>query len=462
MMLAIALLASMLAVGAWYAVHRNQRRQRQRELQARFDELRGGIAETALQLDELTETARRDIELVRGSLAAPEDTEALGDAPQVLARAEELLQRRTELVKPALDRQHPGDTSPDGLEPWRDYGEHLRAVYAELRAEEQRLTTELAAAEQVPDQLKQAHELVREVRAALGRGEAAGYTVSTEANTADIAAERLEEVERLVAECLLRSAHANLVELIRDLSATRDDLNALRRRSAEVETRLAELAKSLDAVDTRGQEAAACQATLTEQCAPGVWAGLAEYLAEGGKHAEQARAELDRARRALDAGDPGQAESVLPEIDDHRARAEAAYAVPIERQATVQRLRESLPGTREEVRSRLARAEGIAEEDEALHPMSRVLAELHRQVDAVDLTVDKPEWLLCEWRLAEIDTLVTPLTELGSHALRTVRDVRTELDRARAAREEAREAQRAAEVELAWHLNGRRRPRWNE
>lgn len=453
--LAVALLAAAVAVGAWYAVRLHRRRQQLRVLQAGLDELRSGIDDTTLQLSELVATVRRDLELVRGTFATEEHDDALGDAPEILATAEELLGQRTDMPQPAY-RTGAARTEPSTLQRWKDYGQQVREIHQRLQAEEQRLTEELATVERVSSQLGHARELVDEVRRAITEGEAAGYEVGTEAGALSVAVERLTEADRRAAEHRLRAADTVVAELSQDLTETRDNLLSLRRRSAELETQTTTLAAGIKDLTRQEHNAREYRDLLTEHFAPGVWSGLADFVNDGGSAARQAHSELDSARSALAMGDLTKAQVALSAAEDQRASAETALQVPRTRHEVVQQLRETLPGQREAVRGRLAGIEHSATKDEAIHPLAEVIAELYRQLDAVDLTSTKPEWLLGERRIVEIDRLVTSLAELSRHSTDVVTRLRTDVERAKTALYRAREKQQQAEAELKWHLGGRK------
>ncbi|RNL82004.1 hypothetical protein [Halostreptopolyspora alba] len=449
---------AVLAVGAilaYWSRDRIDARRRRDRLLARFDEVAAEIDTLTLQLGEAARTLRRDVELVRGAFAADEVAEVLGSCEERLSRADTLLRQRSELS---------GDTSESlagrsvdeiarTVESWRELETSVRELLPLLRDEEERLSTALTMGDRVAGRLARVRAQLEEVRAEADSSAAEGFVVSTEAEVLDDAADRVTEAERLVRENRLHAADTSLSELSDELARSRDTLRSLERRRSDLTTRVAGIHDALSAAEERAREADKHRETLTENYAPGIWADLAETTAQGRSHLERARTELSAAEDALHRGDVGSGERKAEAAETELGTATELLGVPGDRLATVRELSGSLPGYKERVLARVVTLERNVRENEAASPMTDTVTELRRQLDRVDMAVERPDWLRYEQRLGEIDVLVTAVDTALRESAEAATRLRAEAERWRSELDAAQKAREKAERELAWHLD---------
>ncbi|MBB4929272.1 chromosome segregation ATPase [Lipingzhangella halophila] len=430
-------------------------RKRRGRLLARFDEVAGEIDTIALQMDEAVRTLRRDVELVRGAFAPEEVPEVLGSCEERLTEADELLRQRSELSGDTGESLsgRSSDEIVRVVDSWRELERAVQELLPQLRAEEERLSAALSLGERVTAQLDRVRQQIDEVRSAADTSAADGFVVTTESEVLDVAAERVAEAERLAAENRLHAADTSLAELSTDLAKSRETLLSLRRRRAELTTRLASIRDALGAADQQAEEAEEHRETLTGNYAPGIWAGLTETVEHGRSHLDRAGAELSAAEDALGKGDIGGGERLAEAAESELGTAGEQFAVPIDRLATVRELSRSLPATKEQVLARVVALERNVAANEAANPMADVVAELRRQLDYLDMTVYRPDWLLYERRVAEIDVLVTTVDAALRQSVADTERLRADLQQMEAELATARQAREKAERELAWHLD---------
>lgn len=430
---------------------------RLRDLRGKLEAVQGETGELTLGLHTLVETVRRDVELVRGAFAAEEQPEVLGACEEHLGAAEELLRRYSDLSGGASARNQAGEVAREmlpGLQSqegyptaalsaaarqWRQVGEAMREIVPVLQTEEERLTEALTRARELPGRLEQARALAGQARAAAERGAEDGFVVDTEAEVLDTAAEHIAEVAHLAEERRLRAADTALTELAAELTASRDALRSLRRRRADLTSRLDDVEESLSALPGQDSDAAAQLGILTERFAAEAWGGLEARIEQGRQHSARAAVELDAARRHLLASDPGRGELAAEEAEAERDAAQQKFAVPAERLERVRDLRVALPGRKGELLQRAAALAQSVQDNKATRPLHPVVTELRAQLDALDMTQAKPPWLTYEQRLAELDALVgeteTAAEQVGGAAERMLAELEaanTQLRRAHA------------------------------
>lgn len=435
--LLLILLVALVPFALWYGWYR---RVALRHLHERLEQVAGELNEPTMQLHDVLESLRRNIELVRSTFTPEEAAEIVRAGERHLVEGDALIVQRSGLTEHG--RRPRAGLNPDPLNEaigsWQGLRRDTEEVLARMRAEDQRLTSALLRARRAPQRLERALELIEEVRSAAAEAEERGFLVSTETERAALAEESAAEIRRLLDENRFQVAEAPLTELLDTLTRTRDSLLSLRRRRSELANRLAELGHTQEELEQSLAHAAESHRALTRQYAYRVWSGLDIHIDQGREESERAAAEVDTLERELSAGDLGRAEKAAAKAAAAQDEARRELAVPVDRLLRMRELAATLPERKDAMLARVAGLGKQAAADKATRSFCGVTKELQAQLTRLELTAAQPDWLELEQRLNEVEQLLTGL-EIGiRHTGVVARDQQRHIERLRRWNEESR------------------------
>lgn len=421
----MATLIALAVLTTWYGFDRRNRR---RALSQRFHRTTEQLDVLTEPLTDVVDTLRRHVELVRGAYCDDEIAKVLGSCEERLRTGDELLVKRSELAisRDQVMARRDLDSVSQTIHVWQDLEETVTEILPGLEAEEERLAKAISYASELPSQLETVSALVDEVREAAWSAEVDGFAVATDIAFLDAVPERVARIKRLIAARQILATEGPLTELMSDLTAARDNLGTLRQRRHELFTRLAQLAEAQRELDDRNNDAEAAYATLVEHHAPPLWDGFDAHLTQAQEHTARAAQEMAAVEDALSAGDPGRGEHAARAAESAQSAARRELSCPVDRLGAVRELQHRLPRRKKELYEQAVELEKRADSDKSTQTFKSVAKEFRAQLDRLDMTADRPDWLEYDRRIGEIYTLLHS-TEIGlRHCQTSISQLRSE------------------------------------
>ncbi|QVQ50433.1 hypothetical protein J4H86_16045 [Spiractinospora alimapuensis] len=421
----MAALITLAILSTWYGFDRRARR---RALSQRFRHTTHRLDELTVPLASLVDNLDRQIELVRGAYAEDELPRVLGGSIETLRSGTSLLLRQSDLTtdRESLLRARDLDGVSETIHSWQDLEASVRRVLPALRAEEERLTQAIARSLDVADHLHEISSLTVDLRSRIDSAAEQGFVTTAATAVLDGAPGRVTQVRHLIAHRQILAAQDALDGLVADLTTAIDDVLRLPRRRQHLATRVDTQTRDLRELDELTGQAAVAQAELTTHFAATLSVDLASSRALADEHATRAARQLERARHRLAEGDLDDAERLADAADVSHDAARTQLQHPTRRLAAVRDLRDRLPERRTRLYEQTVELEKHAERETVTASFTAVAREIRVQLDRVDLASEYPDWLECDRRIDEIETLIDRTDAGVRHCLTAIGQLRGE------------------------------------
>ncbi|WP_166355950.1 TPM domain-containing protein [Phytoactinopolyspora limicola] len=382
------------------------RRRRRKQLADRLHRSAAELDTLTLRLDPLTETLRRDIELVRTAIADDEVAAAVGESGQMLDTADQLVYQRSELSadRDLLTKRRSLAQVTHGVQEWEALEASVRDLIPRLEGEQTRLAAILAVGQEAPGRLNHIAELKSQVERAREQAQADGYVTTTDAAVLDIVDEKVAVVGRLLAERRLLAVDAETTKTIAGLETARESLTRLAEREASLRRQLDELDQAQ--ADVAGLDATAANAeeTLRAEFAQSVVEPVAGRVEAGQDGIERAAASIAAARDALGIRDLGAAERCRGDATTAQGSARSALTSVVDQLELARELRQSVPERHRAAANAVAILRDVVTKlgRAATTQLQQQASELAVRVEAVNLQVERPDWIALDQELQAI------------------------------------------------------------
>lgn len=421
----MAALITLAILSTWYGFDRRARR---RALSQRFRHTSRQLDELTVPLANLVDSLDRQIELVRGAYAEDELPRVLGSSVEALRSGTSLLIRQSDLApdRENLLRARDLDGVSESIHTWQDLETNVRRALPALRAEEDRLTHAIARSLDMADHLHEVTILAEKLRSRIDVATAQGFVTTTATSVLVGVPGRISQIEHLIAHRQVLAAQDLLDGLIADLTSAIDDVTRLPQRRQHLTMRVDTQRRVLRELEELAGHAAVAEEELANHYAATLSRDLTSSRALADEHTARAAGQLARAQQRLDEGDLDDAERLADAADASHDAARTQLQHPVRRLATVQELRTRLPQRKARLYEQTVELEKRSEKEAVTTSFTAVAREIRVQLDRVDLASAHPDWLECDHRIDEIQTLIDRTDAGVRHCLTAIGQLRGE------------------------------------